>query len=77
MTYAHMTAWKNQVTQKEKSREKGEGDGKSDPEGKPEEGGEFPTFVPVFSSPPSYGCPFGWAKIQYPQILQQNDKSAT
>ncbi|MBO5343769.1 MAG: hypothetical protein J6A57_04915, partial [Ruminococcus sp.] len=48
---------------KEKSREKGEGDGKRVPEGKPEEGGEFPTFVPVFSSPPSYGCPFGLCKI--------------
>ena len=48
---------------KEKSREKGVGDGKRVPEGKPEEGGEYPTFVPVFSSPPSYGCPFGLCKI--------------
>ena len=38
-----MTARKSQVTQKEKSREKGEGDGKRVPEGKPKEGcGESP-----------------------------------
>ena len=62
MIYAHMTARKSQVTQKEKSREKGEGDGKRVPEGKPEEGGEYPTFVPVFSSPP-----FLWLSLWFVQ----------